>query len=699
MNANAASKLGLQPRAPVPETSSEDQGKASAVWIDVDEERPRRRRRARQPGNEPNKPDRPIQSRHQSNAHSDLGRFLPRLGRILEASDPNIRQRSYHDSKPKREVDERNRPSRHKDENDYSHRHSSRRRTSVGSRRPEPLLNVNPSLISLLSSLTGTSERSSGSNSTITQQSYDRKRGLPPRRPAARREKPRAAVQPTPAQMPRTKSPNVFDYMEDVSTVGDHDNVSVISPASSASSHYQPSDAGSSEAPPTPSSRSTLPSPTTTRSVSVAELRRKYDTDHAGSTTFQHGNGHGLDRDSAARGNGNMRKQPASRDTEERNDRKGSASPVLAPATSDFSDSHRQSSQSSLRQLDDEQRLRQQEEELRRHMAYSQHPCGYNFTSPPEISDEQQDTPKVNHDPPYDSQSLEHYIHHPMPTRPTPPKLVRSTASPFIESSPAITSPPHVPSPPDLTKVTLTGYELLASHLSSSTAPPAKDVLSGAANLTPLYRKFSLLHHRVLLHLQDELAELENHLRVLDEGIAQTYAVPPTSTDPSAVSSHHPASRRLERDVASGHPVFARRTLLLGEIYSKQQQYHTALRDYTSLLRDSRPAEDDDVAAYKAFLADRKPICDGEVAFLDKKDDLIVPGSANPVSHDAPNAPVQDALWEQVCFLVALLLLPLLISAVLPDFASRAAATALLGAGAGLVVWGARIRGRAAGGA
>ena len=696
MNANAASKLGLQSRVPAPVTSSEEQTKASAVWVDVDEERPRRRRKARQPSTEPNKSDTPIRSRQQSNAQSDLGRFLPRLGRILEVSDPNVRQRSYHDSKPKRDIDDRSRPSRHRDENDYVHRHSTRRRTAAGSRRPEPLLNVNPSLISLLSSLTGTSERSSGSNSTITQQSYDRKRGLGPRRPTARREKSRMAAQSTSAAMSRTKSPNVFDYMEDVSKVQDHDNLSVISPASSASSHYQPSDAGSSEAPPTPSSRSTLPSPTTTRSVSVAELRRKYDTDHANSATFQ-GNNYGPESASRV----TMRKQPVLKDSEERNERRDSASPVMASSTSDFNDNHRQSSQNSLRQLDDEQRLRQQEEELRRHMAYSQHPCGYNFTSPPEASEHQdQDTPHADPDAPANNQSLDHYIHQPMPTRPTPPKLVRSTVSPFVESSPAITSPPHVPSPPDLTKVTLTGYELLASHLSSSAAPSTKDASPEATNLTPLYRKFSLLHHRVLLHLQDELAELETHLRVLDEGIAQTYAVPLTpATEPPTTPNHHPASRRLERDVASSHPVFARRTLLLGEIYSKQQQYHTALRDYTSLLRDSRPAEDKDVAAYKAFLADRNPICEGEVAFLDKKDDLIVPGTAKPVAnHSVIHAAAgQDALWEQVAFLLALLLLPLLLSAVLPDFASRAAATALLGAGAGFVVWAARIRGRATG--
>ena len=694
MNAKTGSRPGLQNRVPAPVPSPEDQSKASPVWIDVDDERPRRRRKSRQPSSEASKSDRPAQQRQQNHAQSDIGRFLPRLSRILEASDPNVRQRSYHSSEQRRDSDDKSRSARHRDENDYVHRHSTRRRTSVAPRRPDPLLKVNPSLLSVLSSLTGTSERSSGSNSTITQQSYDRKRALAPRRPPARRDKPKTSAQSAPAAMSQTRSPNVFDYIEDVSTVDDHDGMSIISPTSSASSHYQPSDAGSSEAPTTPSSRSTMPSPTTTRSVSVAELRRKYDPDYT-ARAASYGSQQGLNHPARD----DVRGKRSLKDTEERSEGKGAASPSMSSSAPDFGDNHRQSSQSSLRVLDDEQRLRQQEDEMRRHVAYSQHPYGYEYTSPPEPSP-RQSSPQVNDALPSNNQSLEHYIHQPMPTRPSPPKLVRATPSPPNDGSPSLTSPPYAPEPPDLTKVTLTGYELLASQLASSSIPPSKESSSDPSHLTPVYRKFSHLHHRVLLHLQDELAEMEHHLRMLDEGIAQTYTVPPAptadSSSPTGTPTHYPSSRRIERDISSGHPVFARRTLLLGEIYNKQQQYHTALRDYTNLLRDSRPAEKDEIAAYKSFLADRKPICDGEAAFLDKREDLIVPGGgAARADRSAPaNVAGRDALWEQSSFLAALLLLPLLLSTVLPDFASRAAATALLGAGAGLVVWGARVRGR-----
>jgi hypothetical protein len=249
-------------------------------------------------------------------------------------------------------------------------------------------------------------------------------------------------------------------------------------------------------------------------------------------------------------------------------------------------------------------------------------------------------------------------------------------------------------------KTTLTGYELLASSLATSRIPSADSTLPTGATLTPLYRKFSHLHHRVLLHLQDELAELETQLRFLDESIAQISASsprPPTTDSPApeAHPSYPPASRRLERN--PNYPThFTHRTLILGEIYNKQKQYHSALRDYTSMLRDSRPAEESEVSAYKAFMAERKPIWEAETKFLDKADDLVVPEpqSQPPIRRTrlGDSTTPSSALWEQAAFLGALLLLPLLLSAVLSDFASRAAATALLGAGAGLVIWGGRVR-------
>jgi hypothetical protein len=688
---NERSHAGNKPkpakRVPAAEASSDERN--PSIWVDVDEERPRRRRRPRQPTSESSKPDRSTKTKHQSSSQLDLGRFLPKLSRILEATDPNVRQRSYHGNEQKRDAEEKTRSTRYRDENDYVHRHPAKRRTTVIPRRSDTLPNFNPSLLSVLSGLTSASDRSSGSNSTITQSRYDRKRGLPTR---TRSGRPETIPETTPKAMSHTKPLNVFDYIEEPSVTKDHDEASVTSPASSSSSHYQPSDAGSSEAPPTPSSRSTVPSPTTNRSVSVsvAELRRKYDPESP-VAKMPYSNSRNIEP--STRG---QRKQQRRKDADEHMAEQGTASPSTSPSVPDFGSSHRQSSHGSLRALDDEQRLRQQEEDRRRHMAQSQHPYAYRYVPPPEPSDSHD----ADHAMPSEHQSLEHYIHQPVPMRHTPPRVIQPVPSPITNSNSPLVSPPHVPDAPDLTKTTLAGYELIASSLAASHAPPTDGTTTTGPTLTPLYRKFSHLHHRVLLHLQDELAELESQLRFLDESIAQISAaspLPPTADSPTPQSppSYPPPSRRLERN--HNYPHFTHRTVILGEIYNKQKQYHSALRDYTSMLRDSRPAEESEVAAYKSFMAERKPIWEAETKFLDRTDDLVVP---EPQSQSRPltrrtrsgDPPAQSTLWEQAAFLAALLLLPLLLSIILSDFASRAAATALLGAGAGLVIWGGRVR-------
>jgi hypothetical protein len=80
----------------------------------------------------------------------------------------------------------------------------------------------------------------------------------------------------------------------------------------------------------------------------------------------------------------------------------------------------------------------------------------------------------------------------------------------------------------------------------------------------PMYRKFSHLNHRVLLHLQDETSELEEELRHLDECIAQI-------TPRDAEGYAYPASRR--GDARYGGEMHFKRTELLGRIYQKLEQY------------------------------------------------------------------------------------------------------------------------------
>lgn len=79
-----------------------------------------------------------------------------------------------------------------------------------------------------------------------------------------------------------------------------------------------------------------------------------------------------------------------------------------------------------------------------------------------------------------------------------------------------------------------------------------------------MYRKFEHLNHRVLLHLQDEVSELEEELQYLDDSIAQL--------SPRDETGHtYPASRR--GDARYGGELHYKRTELLGRIFQKIGQY------------------------------------------------------------------------------------------------------------------------------
>ncbi|KAK0106190.1 hypothetical protein ONS96_003834 [Cadophora gregata f. sp. sojae] len=116
---------------------------------------------------------------------------------------------------------------------------------------------------------------------------------------------------------------------------------------------------------------------------------------------------------------------------------------------------------------------------------------------------------------------------------------------------------------PRAEKLPVTGYELLASRLS---AFPGSDNENGG-RIKPMYRKFEALNHRLLLHLQDELSELEEQLHRLDHADTQSRRL-----------DHHgyiiPASRRLAAQ--AGGELQWHKTDVLGKIGYKLNQYSTS---------------------------------------------------------------------------------------------------------------------------
>ena len=96
-----------------------------------------------------------------------------------------------------------------------------------------------------------------------------------------------------------------------------------------------------------------------------------------------------------------------------------------------------------------------------------------------------------------------------------------------------------------------TGHELLAKHLTGR-----------SGGLKPMYRRFEALNHRLLLHLQDEICELEEQLNTLDAADTQERLFP---------GGVHPASRRP--DNVTNNDIHFRRTNVLGDIGYKLATY------------------------------------------------------------------------------------------------------------------------------
>lgn len=113
---------------------------------------------------------------------------------------------------------------------------------------------------------------------------------------------------------------------------------------------------------------------------------------------------------------------------------------------------------------------------------------------------------------------------------------------------------------PRAEKLPMTGYEFLAAELSQTAGPAVK----------PIYRKFEALNHRLLLHLQDELSELEEQLHRLDTTDTQTRRLQ---------DGILPASRRAES--MAGGELQWRKTDILGKIGFKLGQYSKHTRCIT----------------------------------------------------------------------------------------------------------------------
>lgn len=261
---------------------------------------------------------------------------------------------------------------------------------------------------------------------------------------------------------------------------------------------------------------------------------------------------------------------------------------------------------------EDEHEHEDEGEERQRHVEFEQqpHPAAKPWSRSSSTTGSQHSEDRASRPPhPLDHRHQQQYM--------VPPTSMVPYAAPPPPPHPmqlaTVSVPPPVPEPPPIVRrrrsSRKTGYDLLASQLSSrrgSLVEPGE-----RAPLTPLYRRFEGLNHRVLLHMQDELAEMEEHLQELDDYIAHAMAA---AGDP-------PASRRA--DARYGGEVQFQRTELLGRIFVKLTQYNDALAAYGRASRETGIPRPEDVQRYRALAARLQPVAAEEMRFLDAPGDLL----------------------------------------------------------------------------
>ncbi|KAJ5228288.1 hypothetical protein N7489_008996 [Penicillium chrysogenum] len=214
----------------------------------------------------------------------------------------------------------------------------------------------------------------------------------------------------------------------------------------------------------------------------------------------------------------------------------------------------------------------------------------------------------------------------------------------------------------------LSGYGLLASHLTKSAS-------EDSGGFPPLYRRFETMNHRVLLHLQDEISQMEEDLHTLDEyeemhrvNTAEHEGVKPL-----------PASRRRDAQSQAYSSLHYRRMDLMNALIHKTEQYNNALSAYSKVLQTLPRASEQEITGYRSWMRENKPVAGAETRFLIHDADLV---SLTPrLAASAAAAPVYIA----IIIASGALLLPLLAFSLIAEFSGRLVVVTVVGGAAAAI--------------
>ncbi|KAF2102018.1 hypothetical protein NA57DRAFT_53952 [Rhizodiscina lignyota] len=587
-----------------------------------------------------------------SSLDRDQGSFHPKLDRIREDRERESDQETQRGTSSKDRERDREKP-RNKTRtsrrivpaedlgigNGHVYRRNVRHRPSNGTSLQRQFNSIaNASLVSVLTSLTSTSGASSGSNKTVTQDSYDRGHSHRKKRSKTRRrEEKDPASTASHHSSSRGQGPSVFDYMED--DMPSEYEAAYMNGTSEASWHQRPASSSGYEA--SEGSPEIEPRSIVVRRVSATRMDRM-NSDSG--ISMREGTPEPGDKpspvarhDSAVEHNGV--------DDDESNSDSDSDEDGDETQLTDVS-------QFQVSQHDEDLHLREQlqekEEQIKEHILQSPQPRRYHSFTRPRY-DVQPGLPNMTQYPDH-SYSLQHSYTYPQPI-PRPSLNGSTSYPPYSQAYPYSGYPTRRASMVDdhrgdtTAKTTLAGYELLALKLSEQTGSKHMGVNKGEEEVTPLYRRFEFLNHRILLHLQDEIAELEEELRRIDEAIAQRQQHVQNSMNAETAKSSDESTPRIAAsrrdDARAGGELCERRTMLLGRIYNKLAQYNKAMAAYTTAKTNLNSATQEELQSYRTWMEANVPIDKVETRFLDFDADLVSIGNSH--RRDPPVAPVETA--------------------------------------------------------
>ncbi|CDM28879.1 hypothetical protein DTO013E5_1307 [Penicillium roqueforti] len=271
----------------------------------------------------------------------------------------------------------------------------------------------------------------------------------------------------------------------------------------------------------------------------------------------------------------------------------------------------------------------------------------------PGIGELELSRPQTYHGSPRDNGA----IHRP----PLPPSPPRSPEDSLHRTTPTKRRDSNVSQEPS-------GYGLLASHLTKSASEES-------GSFPPLYRRFETVNHRVLLHLQDEISQMEEDLHTLDE-YEEIHRV---STAEQEGAKPFPASRRRDAQAQAYSSLHYRRMDLMSTLIQKTEQYNNALCAYSKVLQTLPRASEQDIADYRGWMREHKPIAGVETRFLIHDADLV---SLTPrLAASAAAAPVYVA----IIIASGALLLPLLAFSLIAEFSGRLVVVTVVGGAAAAI--------------